>query len=134
MSRRCLTPSSTFPSVTEPGCALVSLPINIYQGGPIFSARVGRFFLLGLCLFFQPTANCFKKIVFLLTFVSNNQCCGSGMIYSGSGFSFECSEFRIRIQAHVPDPCGSGPRSNLYYLIIFRNNKNHTLNSIKRRI
>ena len=34
------------------------------------------------------------------------QCCGSGMIYSGS--SFEFSEFRIRIQAKVPDPCGSG--------------------------
>ena len=35
---------------------------------------------------------------------------GSGMIYSGSGSSFEFSEFRI--QAKVPDPCGSG--SNLY--------------------
>ena len=40
------------------------------------------------------------------------QCCGSGMIYSGSGSSFEFSE--IRIQAKVPDPCGSG--SNLYKL------------------
>ena len=38
------------------------------------------------------------------------QCCGSGMIYSGSGSSFEFSEFQI--QAKVPDPCGSG--SNLY--------------------
>ena len=41
-----------------------------------------------------------------------HQCCGSGMIYSGFGSSFEFSEFRIRIQAKVPDPCGSG--SNLY--------------------
>ena len=31
-----------------------------------------------------------------------NQCCGSGMIYSGS--SFEFPEFWIRIQAKVPDP------------------------------
>ena len=38
------------------------------------------------------------------------QCCGSETIYSGSGSSFEFSEFRI--QAKVPDPCGSG--SNLY--------------------
>ena len=28
-----------------------------------------------------------------------NQCCGSGMIYSGSGSSSEFSEFRIRIHA-----------------------------------
>ena len=40
------------------------------------------------------------------------QCCGSGMIYSRSGSSFEFTEFRI--QAKVPDPCGSGPGSNLY--------------------
>ena len=32
------------------------------------------------------------------------QCCGSGMIYFGSGSSFEFSEFRIQIQAKVPDP------------------------------
>ena len=32
------------------------------------------------------------------------QFCGSEMIYSGSGSSFESSEFRI--QAKVPDPCG----------------------------
>ena len=36
------------------------------------------------------------------------QFCGSGMIYSGSGSSFEFSELRIRIQAKVTDPCGSG--------------------------
>ena len=44
------------------------------------------------------------------------QCCGSGMIYSRSGSSFEFSEFRIRIriQAKVPDPCGSRSGSNLY--------------------
>ena len=42
----------------------------------------------------------------------NVQCCGSGIIYSGS--SFEFSEFQIRIQAKDPDPCGSGPGSNLY--------------------
>ena len=30
--------------------------------------------------------------------VSLSPCCGSGMIYSGSGSSFEFSEFRIRIQ------------------------------------
>ena len=35
------------------------------------------------------------------------QCCGSETIYSGSGSSFEFSEFRIQIQAKVPDPCGS---------------------------
>ena len=40
------------------------------------------------------------------------QCCGSGMIYSRYGSSLEFSEFRIRIRAKVPDPCGSG--SNLY--------------------
>ena len=40
-----------------------------------------------------------------------DQCCGSGMIYSGSGSSFEFSEFRLPIQAKVPNPCGSG--SNL---------------------
>ena len=40
-----------------------------------------------------------------------SQCCGSGMIYSGSGTSFEISEFRI--QAKVSDPCWSG--SNSYY-------------------
>ena len=45
-------------------------------------------------------------------FRPGKQCCGSGMIYSGSGSSFEFSEFRIRIQAKVQDPCGS--RSNLY--------------------
>ena len=41
-----------------------------------------------------------------------HQCCGSGMIYSGFGSSFEFSEFRIRIririQAKAPDPCGFG--------------------------
>ena len=36
------------------------------------------------------------------------QCCGSETIYSGSGSSLEFSEFRIRIQAKLPDPCGSG--------------------------
>ena len=55
------------------------------------------------------------------------QCCGSGMIYSGSGSSYEFSEFRIRIQAKVPDPCGSGsttlhfwirPPDFLFYLKI----------------
>ena len=41
---------------------------------------------------------------------------GSGMIYSGSGSgpSFEFSEFRIRIQAKVPDPGGFGSGSSLY--------------------
>ena len=34
--------------------------------------------------------------------LEHNQCCGSGMIYFGS--SFEFSEFRIWIQAKVPDP------------------------------
>ena len=41
-------------------------------------------------------------------------CCGSGMIYSGS--SFEFSEFRI--QAKVPDPCGSEYGSNPNYLSV----------------
>ena len=35
-----------------------------------------------------------------------------GMIYSGSGSSFEFPKFLIRIQVKVPDPCGFG--SNLY--------------------
>ena len=43
---------------------------------------------------------------------SLNQCCGSGMIYSGSGSSFEFSEFRIRIQAKVPNTWGSGSNLN----------------------
>ena len=61
------------------------------------------------------------------------QCCGSGMIYSGSGSSSEFSEFRIRIQAKVPDPCGSG--SNPCYLIIFGNCKQNHLkpNSIIKK-
>ena len=42
------------------------------------------------------------------------------MINSGSGSSFEFSE--LRIQAKVPDPCGSG--SNPYYSSIFGNYKN----------
>ena len=46
-----------------------------------------------------------------------NQCCGSGMICSGSGSSSEFSEFRIGIQAKVLHPCGSG--SNPCYLSIF---------------
>ena len=49
--------------------------------------------------------------------LNKKQCCISGMIYSGS--SSEFSEFRIRIQAKVPDPCGSG--SNPCYLSIFGN-------------
>ena len=53
------------------------------------------------------------------------QCCGSGMIYSGSGSSSEFSEFRIPIQAKVPDSCGSG--SNPCYLIIFGNCKQNHL-------
>ena len=47
---------------------------------------------------------------FISLIVPLKQCCGSGMIYSGSGSSFEFSEFRIR--AKVSDLCGSG--SNLY--------------------
>ena len=43
------------------------------------------------------------------------------MIYFGSGSSSEFSEFRIRIQAKVPDPCGSG--SDPGYLNIFGNCK-----------
>ena len=60
-------------------------------------------------------------LVFFFACVLCNRCCGSETIYSGSGFSFEFSEFRIR--AKVPDPCGSGSVSNLYYLSIFRNCK-----------
>ena len=40
--------------------------------------------------------------LFKLAEVLKNQCCGSGMIYSGSWSSIEFSEFRI--QAKVPDP------------------------------
>ena len=66
---------------------------------------------------------CFK-VLLMFAQVSLKQCCGSGLIYSGSGSSSEFSEFRIRIQAKVPDPCGSG--SNPCYLSIFRNCKqNH---------
>ena len=45
------------------------------------------------------------------------------MIYSGSGSEF--SEFRVRIQAKVPGPCGSG--SNPCYLSVFRNFKQNSL-------
>ena len=31
-------------------------------------------------------------------YISKKQCCGSGMIYSGSGSSYDFSEFRIRLQ------------------------------------
>ena len=58
----------------------------------------------------------------------------SGMIYSGSGSRFEFSEFRIRIQAKVQEPCGSGSGPNPYYLCIFKNKKNlNTLNSIRKK-
>ena len=62
-----------------------------------------------------------------------NQCCGSGIIYSGSGSNFEFYEYQIRIpiQAKVPDPCGSG--SNPHYLSIFGNCKKHTINSIIKK-
>ena len=53
-------------------------------------------------------SRCIKKIL-SCPFM---QCCGSGMIYSGSGSSYEFSEFRIQIKAKVPLPCGS--RSNPY--------------------
>ena len=52
---------------------------------------------------------------------TQQKCRGSGIIYSGSGSSFEFLEFRIRIQAKVPDPCGSG--SDPYYLSTFGNSK-----------
>ena len=46
---------------------------------------------------------------------SLNQCCGYGMIYSGSGSSFEFSEFLIQIQAKGPDAfgCGSGSATRI---------------------
>ena len=49
--------------------------------------------------------------------------CGSAMICSESGSSSEFSEFRI--QAKIPDPCGSG--SNPYYLSLFENCKQNHL-------
>ena len=54
---------------------------------------------------------------------TTEQCCGSVMIYSGSGSRFEFSE--LRIQAKVPDPCGSG--SSPCYLSIFKNCKQNHL-------
>ena len=42
-------------------------------------------------------------------------CCGSGMIYSGSGSSSEFSEFRI--QAKVLDPYGSGSTTLIIYVV-----------------
>ena len=51
----------------------------------------------------------------------------SGMIYSGSGYRFEFSEFRTQAQlAQVPDPCGSG--SNPYYSSIIGNQKEESIN------
>ena len=50
------------------------------------------------------------------------QCCGSGMIYSGSGSSHEISEFQIRIQ-HILF-------KHKAYLEI---TKQHTINSIKKK-
>ena len=49
------------------------------------------------------------------------QCCGSGMIYSGSGSSFEFSEFRIRINADQ-DPTHTG--INEVYLEIIKKHLN----------
>ena len=53
------------------------------------------------------------------------QCCGSGMIYSESGLSFEFSEFWI--QAKVPDPCRSGSGFNPCSLSICGNCKQNHL-------
>ena len=67
--------------------------------------------------------------------VGYKQCCGSGMIYSGSRSNFAFSEFRIwiRIQAKAPDPCGPGSGSNTCYLSLFGNCKKTTLNSIIKK-
>ena len=57
------------------------------------------------------------------------QCCGFIMIYSGSGSSFEFSEFRI--QAKVPDPIRIQPiLIKCPYLELIQK---HTLNSIKKK-
>ena len=66
-----------------------------------------------------------STIKFSLNLERFNQCCGSGMIYSGSGSSSEFSEFRIRIQAKIPNPCRSG--SNPCYLSLFGNCKQNHL-------
>ena len=66
---------------------------------------------------------CSSKFHLLHTAASPNnilkQCCGSGMIYSGSGSSFEF--FEIRIREKVPDP--------LFFEII----QKHPLNSNKKK-
>ena len=70
---------------------------------PIFWVGFGSFFLA------SEKQNDLKMFIFhCILYCIYFQCCGSGMIYFGS--SFEYSEFRIWIQAKVPEPCGS--RSN----------------------
>ena len=73
------------------------------EGGLSFYTAVAG----GLSFFFFGSENNIFWIRFG-TWIWFYQCCGSGMIYSGSVSSFEFSEFRI--QAKVPDPSGS----NLY--------------------
>ena len=54
------------------------------------------------------------------------------MIYSGSGSSSEFSEFRIRIQAKVSDPCGSRSKPCFFYVYLEIVNKT-TLNLIIKK-
>ena len=85
--------------------------------------------LMSICIIQYTVGNSFKNVCRLLRLNCKKQSCGSGMIYSGSGSgsSSEFSEFwfRIRIQAKVADPCGSG--SNQCYLSIFVNCKQNHL-------
>ena len=57
------------------------------------------------------------------------QCCGFGMIYSGSGLEF--SEFQI--QAKVPDPCELRNRIQPILLKYISNNNSNTFYSIKKK-
>ena len=63
------------------------------------SERIMSYWRQCACGLDGPSSSC-RFISFLYLFVPFLQCCGSGMINSGSGSSSEFSEFRFRNQIH----------------------------------
>ena len=95
-------------------CSNIIKLISVKRG-KIYFLKWGEnypFSMWNIDIFTDQLVKYFFVVTYIYLYSCSSQCCGSGMIYSGSGSSFEFSEFWIRIQAKVPDPCGSG--SNLY--------------------
>ena len=124
----CVSPGVLVPHLLPMSPALPPLlryirgadsPPTFYCSMKIWFCYLGFACLCPIIFFFLHFPLSFPCHFLVLSFPIS-QCCGSEMIYSGlrSGSSFEFSEFRIwiRNQAKVPDPCGSGSGSNLYYL------------------